>query len=319
MIDVAVEVVAAAVVTVGANFFCIIDLIILLISGYLYENNWYKQNKIMGDYLKLCKNQEEYDNLSAVYPVTHLINDLEVKFDERFVAFYDVTSTNEPTILLGGKPKQGSPLDMSVIKRMEIDGVIVDRNVSAYTFSEIGTHVVKLEFKYNTLLTYNIFNTVPNLKGAIVRPYSIKTIGNGAFSECTKITSIGVVGSVADIIIGGEVDYLGGEAFSYCTSLSSVSLPDSIVGVGNSCFKGCNNLTEIRIPKNVANIYNYAFQNCSKLSYIICSPTIPPTLYGTSTFANTNNCPIYVPQESVNAYKTAKYWSSYSNRIFPIS
>ena len=32
-------------------------------------------------------------------------------------------------------------------------------------------------------------------------------------------------------------------------------------------------------------------------------------------FISTNNCPIYVPAGSVEAYKTAEYWSDYADRI----
>jgi hypothetical protein len=32
-------------------------------------------------------------------------------------------------------------------------------------------------------------------------------------------------------------------------------------------------------------------------------------------FESTNNCPIYVPIESLEAYKTAQYWSDYATRI----
>jgi hypothetical protein len=42
--------------------------------------------------------------------------------------------------------------------------------------------------------------------------------------------------------------------------------------------------------------------------------TTPPSL-GSNVFGNTNNCPIYVPSGSVNAYKTASKWNSYADRI----
>ena len=36
-------------------------------------------------------------------------------------------------------------------------------------------------------------------------------------------------------------------------------------------------------------------------------------------FVNTNKCPIYVPAESVEAYKTANRWTDYlASRIFPM-
>jgi hypothetical protein len=40
----------------------------------------------------------------------------------------------------------------------------------------------------------------------------------------------------------------------------------------------------------------------------------PPTL-GSNAFDSTNNCPIYVPAESVNTYKSATNWSTYADRI----
>jgi hypothetical protein len=40
---------------------------------------------------------------------------------------------------------------------------------------------------------------------------------------------------------------------------------------------------------------------------------------GASVFNNTNNCPIYVPYESLNDYKTATNWSDYEDRIFPMT
>jgi len=39
---------------------------------------------------------------------------------------------------------------------------------------------------------------------------------------------------------------------------------------------------------------------------------------GASAFNDTNNCPIYVPSESVEAYKSASGWSNYASRIQPI-
>jgi hypothetical protein len=38
-------------------------------------------------------------------------------------------------------------------------------------------------------------------------------------------------------------------------------------------------------------------------------------LGNSNAFDNTNNCPIYVPSASVEAYKAATNWSSLSSRI----
>jgi hypothetical protein len=42
---------------------------------------------------------------------------------------------------------------------------------------------------------------------------------------------------------------------------------------------------------------------------------VPPTLANSNALSNTNDCPIFVPFASVNAYKTAENWSVYADRI----
>lgn len=68
------------------------------------------------------------------------------------------------------------------------------------------------------------------------------------------------------------------------------------------------------LPVTLTSIGDDCFNYSSNLTSIICMATTPPTL-GDSAFKNTNNCPIYVPTESVNTYKTAENWSTYASRI----
>lgn len=59
------------------------------------------------------------------------------------------------------------------------------------------------------------------------------------------------------------------------------------------------------IGQCVTNIGNYTFANCKSLQSITCLATTPATLGGLYTFYGTNNCPIYVPCDSVSAYQSA--------------
>ena len=72
---------------------------------------------------------------------------------------------------------------------------------------------------------------------------------------------------------------------------------------------------QLIIPNGVTTIEDYAFYQCSSLTSITVNATTPPTLGGENCFDNTNNCQIYVPAGSVNAYKTATNWSEYASRI----
>ena len=81
-----------------------------------------------------------------------------------------------------------------------------------------------------------------------------------------------------------------------------------------SAFYGCISLTSVTIPNSVTDIKYNAFTSCTALTSISILATTPPTL-SSSVFDNTNNCPIYVPAASLNAYKTATNWSAYADRI----
>ena len=79
-------------------------------------------------------------------------------------------------------------------------------------------------------------------------------------------------------------------------------------------------LTSITIPEIVTEIGGYAFCSCSSLKEVYCKPTTPPT---TSEYSwawkafdyNASGRKIYVPRNSVEAYKAAPHWSNYASYI----
>ena len=153
------------------------------------------------------------------------------------------------------------------------------------------------------------FSSCTNLT-SITIPESVNSIGNNTFSGCTSLTSI---------TIPDNVTIIGASAFRDCTSLSSITIPDNVTSIGSYAFWHCTNLTNITIPESVKNIGNNTFHDCTSLTSVIVLPEIPPFLGGKNSFYNTNDCPIYVLAESVDAYKTAEGWSDYADRIHAIS
>ena len=137
-------------------------------------------------------------------------------------------------------------------------------------------------------------------------PNSVKEIGSSAFSNCTVLTSVS---------IGNSVTSIGRNAFGNCIGLMSVNISNSVTTIGNYAFNNCTGLTSVSIGNSVTSIGNQAFSYCSGLTSITIQATTPPTLSTKYAFNNTNNCPIYVPAESVDAYKTATNWSELANRI----
>ena len=138
---------------------------------------------------------------------------------------------------------------------------------------------------------------------SITIPNSVTSIGAYAFYQCTRLSSVTIPSGITSIS-----NYI----FYYCDRLSNIIIPDSVTTIGNNSFYQCKSFTSINIPSGVTSIGANSFRYCTALTSITINATTPPTL-GNNTFANTNNCPIYVPSGSVNAYKNA--WSTYASRI----
>ena len=134
---------------------------------------------------------------------------------------------------------------------------------------------------------------------------SVITIGLTAFGYCKKLTSV---------TIGNSVTTIGGHAFECCDSLTSVTIPDSVTTIGYCAFQACTSLTSITIPDSVTSIGAYAFQTCTNLTSVYCKAIAPPVLEG-DIFRFCKGYVIFVPTESVSAYKSANRWNSYASVI----
>ena len=99
--------------------------------------------------------------------------------------------------------------------------------------------------------------------------------------------------------------------------MTNVILSKSLIYIGKAAFRGCTELTNITIPNSVTIIQNYAFQNCTNLTSIVCKSKNPPnfgfegydTIYIFDNIAPSTTT-IYVPKESIDAYKTAYGWET---------
>ena len=131
------------------------------------------------------------------------------------------------------------------------------------------------------------------------------TIKMYTFSQSSGLTSIDLPNTITSI---------GDSAFYSCSGLTSIDIPNSVTSIGNWTFQNCTSLTSCTIGSGVTSIGEGAFFQSSGLTSITINATTPPTVESI-TFYSTNNYPIYVPAESVNAYKSASGWSTYASRI----
>ncbi len=215
-------------------------------------------------------------------------------------------------------------------------------------------------------------------------PSSIKTIGVGAFSNCTSLTSITLKeglehiegNAFADcrlletITFPNSLKTVGSYAFSFTAwynnqpnggvyagnvfykykgdipentsfvikegtvsispdafikenrridyGLVAVAIPNSVEIIGEYAFSQCRALRSVNIPSRVTTIESYAFSYCKSLTSVTSEIVEPLSLPSDVFFkASVVNATLYVPAESVEAYKNADQWKDFG-QILPI-
>lgn len=100
--------------------------------------------------------------------------------------------------------------------------------------------------------------------------------------------------------------------FAGNTNLTAVTLPDGLVEIGNYAFSGCKNLESVTLPESLTTLGDFAFSECKALKDIYCQAVNVPETHS-SAFDNSpiENMTLYVPGESMNAYKTTAPWSGF--------
>ena len=91
------------------------------------------------------------------------------------------------------------------------------------------------------------------------RECPVTSIGDGAFSSCTRLTEVTIPNSVTTI---------GSSAFYSCRDLQTVTIGNSVTTIGSWAFTSCTRLTEVTIPNSVTSIGDYAFSSCTRLKTV---------------------------------------------------
>ena len=152
------------------------------------------------------------------------------------------------------------------------------------------------EVTYQNYPDYNYYGvtsiSIPEKVTYNSTEYSVTSIGNDAFKDCSSLTSITIPNSVTSI---------GERAFYSCSSLTSITIPNSITSIGERAFSYCSSLTSITIPNSVTSIGERVFSYCPSLTSISIEATTPPTLNGWLGYGGM----IYIPDNTLSAYKEA--------------
>lgn len=103
------------------------------------------------------------------------------------------------------------------------------------------------------------------------------------------------------------------------TSLRDLVYFTGVKQIDGSAFSSNPNVLYIEIPINVTRMAFNSIRDNTKLRWIKLWPSRVITMVGNNCLLNTNNCPVYVPDNLVSSYKSAANWSQYASRFHAMS
>ena len=151
-------------------------------------------------------------------------------------------------------------------------------------------------------------------------PGSVQNIGYLAFGNCGDLEVFNVdeknscYSSEDGVLFNADKTML--IQYPRAKPATTYSVPESVNTIGDRAFYNCRNLESIIIGSGVTSIGADAFMDCYSLNEMLVKATTPPTIDPYSFHASGIET-IYVPAESLDAYKAAEVWNRFN--LLPIS
>ena len=227
---------------------------------------------------------------------------------------YTLTSRDEPThteyTFIGWSQSPTGVVDYRTGNKVTLTGNLTfyavwggTVNSLTYTITDEEKRQVEL-FEYEGDKPEGILN-IPATVTISGKEFSVTSIGNSVFSDCSSLQSVTIPNSVTNI---------GDNAFSWCEKLQSVIIPESVTRFGNSVFWACTSLRSVTIPNSVTTIGEECFRYCTSLQSIIILWIVYGIVYTIRKHSNS----ILVCKAKVNTFSFVLSRNTY-NTIYMIS
>jgi uncharacterized repeat protein (TIGR02543 family) len=207
----------------------------------------------------------------------------------------------------------------------DLESVIVDSQNESYT--SIDGILFSKDLK--TLIRYPLAKT----ETSYIVPDYVETIDSTAFSYQQYLTAIDLgIGTktikdhafyrslITSIHIPDQVTTVELYAFRDCLNLSSVTIGTGLTTISAYMFDRCTSLTEIILPPNISFIGYGAFYDCTNLRNIyVMRPLALGVVTGTFLMFEKTHSTLkiyFIDQETLHAYSTSNYWSSYKTKFY---
>jgi len=229
----------------------------------------------------------------------------------------------------------GDAYEVNIDKKVNYKGFdMTVREINPYTGYKCHK-ITKANININGSIGEHAFSGCSSLKSTRIHK-DVKELKNYVFYRCGALSTfiiedrntslkIGSNGSdpffkdckLDSVYIGGKMDYntssyVGFSPFYNNTSLRTVKISDTETTIYDKEFYGCNNLKNVSFGKGLESIGANAFIGCGNVKQITSEAVTPPDC---SRYAfdgvNRNECKLFVPKNSIDAYKNADVWRNF--------
>ena len=144
---------------------------------------------------------------------------------------------------------------------------------------------------------------------------NLTTLNVACFRNCSRAYGEINLPNLENIYSGGQ--YMLNSQF-IGTSITKVKNLGKVTKL-YSTFANCESLRFVELPETIIECGFVCFQKCDSLRVLKLNSVAPPTFYRAFENMNTSNLKIYVPDDSVEAYKQASGWIDFASIIHPMS
>lgn len=287
--------------------------------------------------------------------VSHCINENEVHYNNLIIGTITATFniTNNKAFIIGNNSDENPDVidlyDSSFLS-IEVDGEPFSEerlnNWKQYTFPTNGTHTVVYKVKDGILGEFALYNIGDGVESIVVGSDIVEIKNSSLICDVSSITILNdnvkvechALPNIETMPYENNVRYIGtvAVAANVGSSITTYEIKEGTKLINSYFCEGDNGndswASFVTIPSTIECICNDAFRDVTSLTTVVINATTPPSIgerafryyvFDDITYDETyeplENITIYVPAESVNAYKTAPGWSDFASKIQAIS